>query len=348
MSAHFLVHEIRWLVFVLFAYLSFCLYEDEERKIQNRLEEWWIQIRYRHDDARSYNTRFMQEIALLVGQAFDRVLGKPLFSLRVISASVSFSVASFYIFTIPITDIVFAARGRPLRAPTVGDIAWGALYISFAVYPTVVENRTMFTIGSVSVSLYHLVDILFLASLARPITLAAVVIAAKMGPASAGRFVGFLGFLLVFSLACDISYIALTRRMLRRAYHTERLRTIALIISANLMLMAVVVVLPFLLMLGSWLELGSFMLGAALLFSIPLNAIDFLACFAFLGVTIVMLFHRLVWPIVERPVYAFARLGIPYRRRFLYGLTVLLFPPTSSKIADLLRMAGSYFPHAGR
>ena len=57
-----------------------------------------------------------------------------------------------------------------------------------------------------------------------------------------------------------------------------------------------------------------------------LNTIDFLACSMFFVLMGLMLLHRLVWPILEGPIYFFQRFGLIERKVWLSALAVgLLF-----------------------
>jgi hypothetical protein len=79
----------------LFLYSAVFLYEDHEGKIQNKIVQWWIKI----DDARiashSRVEAFIQGVARLTLQVFDRVLGEKLVSFRFVGVSLCLGIASF-------------------------------------------------------------------------------------------------------------------------------------------------------------------------------------------------------------------------------------------------------------
>src|ERR1700694_5196508 len=82
---------------VVFICAALFLYEDEEGKFQNKVEEWWIKLSDKQRASRSRVAAFMQEVAQLTGRGFDRLLGRRLFSFRVIPISIYLSFASFFL-----------------------------------------------------------------------------------------------------------------------------------------------------------------------------------------------------------------------------------------------------------
>jgi len=65
---------------LMFIFAALFLYEDEERRIQNKVEEWWIKLSDLQRASRSRAVAFMQEVAKLTGRGFDSVMGERLLS----------------------------------------------------------------------------------------------------------------------------------------------------------------------------------------------------------------------------------------------------------------------------
>jgi hypothetical protein len=80
------------------------LYEDEEGRFQNKVEEWWIKLSDKQKAARSKVAAFMQEVARLTESGFDRLFGRRLFSLRVIPISIYLSFASAFLMVLIATS----------------------------------------------------------------------------------------------------------------------------------------------------------------------------------------------------------------------------------------------------
>jgi hypothetical protein len=71
---HFLHLALRVLAGVAGAmaiYAALFLYEDEQGKIENKLEEWWVRLDDGRNAAVSRHTAFMREVARLAGHGFD-------------------------------------------------------------------------------------------------------------------------------------------------------------------------------------------------------------------------------------------------------------------------------------
>jgi len=102
----------------------FFLYEDEEGKIQNKVEEWWVTLSDRQKQSRSKIAAFMREVARLTGSGFDRLFGSGLFSLRVIPVSIYLSFASLFLL------ILLTLPRIKYPAGTSRQAAFGIFFIS--------------------------------------------------------------------------------------------------------------------------------------------------------------------------------------------------------------------------
>jgi hypothetical protein len=54
------------------------LYEDEEGRFQNKIEEWWVKRSDKQRESRSRVAAFMQEVTRLTGRGFSPSLVTPL------------------------------------------------------------------------------------------------------------------------------------------------------------------------------------------------------------------------------------------------------------------------------
>lgn len=75
-------------------YIAFFLYEDEESRVQNALENLWIRVNDRSDRASAFMRHLVAEAAGLSSRAFDAVFGPTLFSIRAVGVSFSYALAS--------------------------------------------------------------------------------------------------------------------------------------------------------------------------------------------------------------------------------------------------------------
>jgi hypothetical protein len=68
-----------------------------------------------------------------------------------------------------------------------------------------------------------------------------------------------------------------------------------------------------------------------------LNFGDIVACSVFFVVMVFVLVHRLLWPTLERPVYALQRYGVIRRKALLSSIgAALLFGPKGVELAKYI------------
>lgn len=283
-------------------YAALFLYEDEQGKIENRLEEWWIRLDDQRNAAVSRHTAFVREVARLAGQGFDRLFGQKLFSLRAFSVSSALTVSMLFAFVMAGTEI----WGKRLSVGEKSFMLWGpaagaALSLACALSPAL--RRSTFW------RLDRLIPLLPLL-----IVLALVVLVEDKS--------GLLGLLLsvIASFACDILFIAATRASLRWASNSRRFLMIAAAILLNGLLATTLILGPFGIMYfapgGS--DLG---LGLAALANIP----DAVVASVFAALALSMLAHRLFWPLINRPLYALREQGVRRSVFALVGISLLVY-----------------------
>jgi hypothetical protein len=76
-------------------YLAFFLYEDEEGRWQNRIDDLWVAVDDRARVTESVSTALFNKIGQFLRQAFDRIFGHHLFSVRSFCASTTMSLLGF-------------------------------------------------------------------------------------------------------------------------------------------------------------------------------------------------------------------------------------------------------------
>jgi hypothetical protein len=148
-------------------------------------------------------------------------------------------------------------------------------------------------------------------------------------PASA-KFLAWQGYYegvtILIGVVCDFLFIALTRVMLARAAESNSFIKIAGLAVGNACLATLLFIAP---LVGSfqlalsppaWLAANTlYLVGAS-------NFLDALVSLTWFLIAILMLFHRLFWPLIERPVYALFRHRIFSEQKklvFLSGVALL-------------------------
>src|ERR1017187_811850 len=94
---HILLRILAGIAGALLLYVAFFLYEDEEARIQNRLEQIWKRIDALQSSAMSKEVAFLQGVTRTTSAILDRLLGHKLLSAQSIAVSMAFSLASFYV-----------------------------------------------------------------------------------------------------------------------------------------------------------------------------------------------------------------------------------------------------------
>lgn len=323
MLLHYAYVWILRIVACLLIYVAEFLYEDEELKIQNRLEGWWIRLNDKQHSALSLSTRFMQGIAQLVTRGFDRLFGKPLFSLRALVASFCYSFVSLYI---SVEFLIILRIGKPAHVPSlsVGTL-WVVFFAVGGTYPLFLKDQVIYRIRNFSISLYLILDLGLLVAFTKDVIQVVVLTGARVGLSAAVHLIEFMVLTVASSFVSDFLYIAITRWMLRKMPKIEKSYKIVFGIMINILIMVGLITVPAYLGLMTLLKFHSFMVGVALIFCLFLNSIDVLVCLTFIVLALALLVHRLVWPVLERPLYAFARLDVVGRKKLLYVAAVVLF-----------------------
>src|ERR1035441_4230660 len=91
---HIFLRILAGIAGALLLYVAFFLYEDEEARIQNRLEQIWHKIDALQSTAMSKEMAFLQGATRTTSAILDRLLGHKLLSLQSVAVSMTFSLAS--------------------------------------------------------------------------------------------------------------------------------------------------------------------------------------------------------------------------------------------------------------
>ena len=333
---HLAIQILRWIVGLLLI-STLALKEDAEKNVQSRVETWWLRLAYGQEVALSRATAFLRVVAHLTGSVFDRLFGHKLFSLRGLGVSVCYSIASFFL------CIQLLISLNPKSANPTSLELWLMLLLFFLLgsTPAVLERSDdeplwlwgLCVVAVVLIPLFRVIDFLRQAH----------------GLAiSASGFAVFLLLIFVISTGSDFCYIALTRWMLRKASELKMWVGILGIVLVDCILGLTLFLGPAAVGALVALKVNDFnssnmsqgaalpnasqigpaaLIAVGVMFAAPaLNTIDFLACSLFFVLMIIMLLHRLLWPILEGPIYIFQRYGLIRHKGWLVSVGLgLLF-----------------------
>ena len=90
---HILLRTLAGIAGLLLLYVAFFLYDDEEARLQNRLEQIWKRIDVLQSSAMSREGAILQGVSRTASATLDRLLGNKLLSLRSLAVSMAFSAA---------------------------------------------------------------------------------------------------------------------------------------------------------------------------------------------------------------------------------------------------------------
>lgn len=292
---------------VLLIYVALFLYEEEEGRLENRLEQWWQRIRRLHSAAISKEIAFLRVVIQLTSNGLNQLFGKRLLGLQAVTASVSYSVTASYLFLM--------------------------LYFMFRLK---IYEPKMFFFVSVGVSLFvgvfllreprrnllrQWIYLLFMAAFA----IYVFRISLSFNPAL-GRYgsSGLAVCVLILAVISDVFFLALIRALLNwvsQAKTFTKMFAVSVAIGAagvSMTLFPLLAASPF----------RSFRDSKATFFLLlgSANCLDMIVSLAWLGLAATMLLHRVIWPIAERPIYALYRHQVFTKHRTLVlfsGMAIL-------------------------
>ena len=305
---HLLLRVLAGLAGVLFVYAAVFLYEDEQGKLQNRLEQWWIEINEREKTATSRYAVFMQEVARVATSLFDKLLGVKLFSWHAFKVSAAYSIASYLLFMTFDTMRTEGLDKSNIKSLLVQPLFAAGLFW-YGSHRLTIWKPLRFLIHLIVVTLLVVIFFGFFLNFGTPGLLA-----------------------IAASFVCDITFIAMTRQTLRWCLHMERFLSVALVISINCFIAIVFLVSPAALYYGhsqplinprpdelqraEWYTAGAVFAG--------LNTVDALAASVFVLLALVAVSHRVLWPVLGRLLYALQSTGIARRRSLMAIVGMLL------------------------
>lgn len=293
---------------MLLLYSAVFLYEDQEGRIQNLIVQWWVKVDDARITAHSRVALFVEAVAGLTVRGFDRVFGDRLLSFRFLGVSLCLSFASFF--------LVGAIGTLRLHRPAGAMIFQCVWFVFLALVPIFDDGRWIIKIWWLAL----------LIALGKSVGYLLYILYYVRGAALASRALGYLVIAFTVSFISDICYVAITRWMLRRVATNGRMIGVVSMIAANLVVLCLLLVGPIELglKLFKYWENGS----AVILFSVFLNAIDFAAGSAALILGVALLAHRLLWPVLQHPLYALQEHEVVRNKKLLWvvGLALTFLP----------------------
>lgn len=319
---------------LFFVYAAVFVYEDEQGKLQNMLEDWWVQIEDAKQTVLSKHTAFMRYIADLITSAINRLFGVRLLSLQ------SLGVSAFYCYASSLLVFCFASA-----------FFWDSesiilivLFVPFIAGCLVLGSLPVFLSSIVWKIIWATVIGGFLCLWA----LGLVIVSIAPNPESETeslfgitfRIAFFVGTILglAISSALSLAFIAFARKLLRWSSGMEHAYQIIGVVLLNLIIVGALVALPVVVFrsLESFMpddvfesqmsvrHLISLTVLALLVGTATANVLPALVSLSFIVLALLMGAHRIFWPSLARPIYSLQRLGIAKRSKLLGSVGALL------------------------
>ncbi|HSE18955.1 MAG TPA: hypothetical protein VLB46_17985 [Pyrinomonadaceae bacterium] len=304
------------------------LYEDQERKLQSKLEELWIRIRDREERSISVHVAFMQVVADVTNSALNRILGRELVSLQSVGVSLCYSYASFLML------LLYFDRHVVLERSVLFDNIVIAFYVLLGTFPLFnLTRRTLFLrlwflIILVSFVFGDLFEYWFILEYTW---------SDAIGLISETKFF-YVGLLI--GIGSDVLFIMVLRRLLRYGGRSTSLPKLIAIAGIFTFCILVLFLGPIVYETRSRSFQATY--ASETHFTIWV-AVTSNLCIALIGATVVLLgvmlmVHKAFWPMLDRPLYALQRLGINRRKVVLrwVGSTLLGFSIGGEQLAQIV------------
>lgn len=267
---------LRWLMFAVGSILLYAgrmLYEDEERKLQSKVERWWLLLAYKQPAVLGVHIRLFRGAAQWVSYVFDRLLGKRLISLSAVSVSACLSMATAaWAMAEPVSRMgktVLEGLPETLHVLSIILLAAGLL-------PIITTGARIAKVLTVSFTAFFLSLAVWISS-------------------QHGEGYEVLRIFLLFvpvAILSDFFAIVGARFLLKIVSRLEHLRVVVGVILAQALIGLLIVVVP--------IALGFQIVAMMNIFTATV--------FLFTAVvTATLALHRLVWAAVLRPLYAVQR-----------------------------------------
>jgi hypothetical protein len=317
------VRGVAGVVGVLAYYVAFFMYEDDEGRWQNRIDKLWVTV---DDKARltgSKTSAFFSQIAAVVSQAFNRVLGRRLFSLRFVGTSTCYSFAGVFLSTFFLSTLY--SRGDPVRRHIL--LFGGLIFLVLAILPSLFPYRWFVRLSLLPLFIVTIGPIFEL-------------IQTHGMP---GKLQAFLAALML-SLVSDVLVLVLVRFTVRWVSAKVTIARTAFAILIQICAVYFIVLVPMGIPAALPTEFRDSIVLRALAGMGSLNIFTGLASATFVLTLVFVLLHRLLWPTFGRLLYPLARYQVVRNHKIMAavgtGCFVFAFPLMPSAVKHILEWLG--------
>lgn len=331
-----LIHTLSGILGFLLLYVGLFLSKGEEDTIYNRLEEFWIRVDDMKSAALTRQAAFLREIANVLGRYLDEIFGRKLFSPKTMVVSLWLSLMSY-----ALCGILLASPKLPLISQFLGVV----LILLLAMY--IPRQGGMAALP--------LLPILLILLVLLPIFSVLLLVTRQWKIlAEMADVYGLYGGMIL----SDILFLAANRWALRKSSDMTSAFRISLVFLTNVLLACALLLPLWVSRHGEWTSPPcSFqmflkeqckldMLHQSIVTIGASNVMTAAIALFLVLLTLVALVHRLLWPLLARPVMAAERHGLIEQHKLLVGVgcACLIFAWPNNiivqAITKLLRIGG--------
>jgi hypothetical protein len=340
-----ILHIVAALLGAWVFYLTFVMRESTEGKWVNRIEEMWIRIDDRNKAVGETTKSLFNVVAGKVSRTFNRIVGTKIFSARLvgISGSLSFATAFFI---------------------------YGAFFELMAYFVVAYADLIKRMVSNAA-TLQHAVPLFIVAGIVLFLfcgfcAMLAILPIAFKSPiwawiSCAPTILGFLLFVwLVFlhkmngshltlllapvlSLSSDILLLIIIRQSLRWMLASTTLRRMTITIVIQLVQFAIVFLIPLRILYTNALTNPKSDIPVGMLILVVFNIPTAIASTAFLSLLLLVLLHRVTWPLLSQLTYILTRNEVLEKRGLVRTIAVGLMVYGLSGIPSFILRAIEFF-----
>ena len=332
---------------IFLIYLGAFLYEDEEKKINNKLEDIWLSLDDTSKGLSSKLRAFVKKVGNIIYSGLRALFGEKLLSLKTFLTSLLLSISSinFSFGFIGLLASPFNPDDLYFNLTNlIGFIGMifvsilsliGALHINYFKNERLKRFLLVFALAAALTELFIFFD--FIRTTEE--VLWTVFLAAMIG---------------LIATLMDFFFILITIKILKFSSKTNHLGASILLIFSNAIMIVLFTIVPLISGLYFILNNALFIpedsqtffgtlnsyLGFALLIS-PFSSIPaILISLLFFILSIFLILHKLFWPLILRPIYALQRNGVLKYKKGLIALGIfligVLFPAATEQLKNII------------
>lgn len=316
-------------------YAGTLLYEDEDGRLQNRLEEWWCRLDDTASSALHVNLRILKGLAREAQGRLDAVLGKKLVSIQSIGVLICWGMISA-----KLTVLIVAASGTPISvlvAEMATILIW--FFLSWMLRSPWMAGAKYLNFGTVA-SLWAVSIVAAYVS-----GTAANIVEGPPRPTIEGQEAMRLGLAVlplytvgvIISILIALGFVVISRWSLRRVARSAT--TSSVIGSAALHGAFLLAMVSLHVLAAKWLVGKSDLRGYLFQITTPIMGEAYFTSLLYVA----FLAHAVFWGVIQRPVYALQRIGGERRKKLLTGIGVLLLAAALAKDAGPFKSALAVF-----